>query len=134
MCSRSISSLILGTALLACGTTGDTPAVMDATSINWQIDVGTRSDVLFGVRVLINGEQVYVQANPMQPSHRVDVVRPYRPGEHLLEVELISSSGSPALFAASSTAEVKPRGRIVHADGIPWTLGIGERLFLKVSL
>jgi hypothetical protein len=134
-CTRSIGALVFGTVLLgACGTTGDTPARLDATSISWRIDVGTQSDVPFGARVLINGEQVYVEASPKQLSHRVDVVRPYVAGEHILEVEIVSSSKSPAVFAASCTAQVKPNGRIVHADGIPWTLGNGERLFLKVSL
>lgn len=133
--SRSIGAVVLGTALLAgCGATGDTAAGPDAFSISWRIDVETQSDAPFGARVFINGEQVYVEASPTQLSHRVDVVRPYVAGEHLVEVEIVSSSKSPALYAASCTAQVKPDGKMVHADGIPWTLGNGERLFLRISL
>jgi hypothetical protein len=113
---------------------GDTPAKPDATSISWRIDVGTQSDAPFGARVFINGEQVYIETSPTQLSHRVEVVRPYVAGEHLLEVEIVSSSKNPAVYAASCTAQVKPIGRMVHADGIPWTLSNGERLFLKISL
>jgi hypothetical protein len=131
----SIGAVVLGIALLGgCGATGDIPATPDATSVSWRIDVGTQSDAPFGARVLINGEQVYIEASPTQLSHRVDVVRPYVAGENLLEVEIVSSSKSPAVYATSCTAQVKPSGKIVHADGIPWTLGNGERLFLKISL
>lgn len=133
--TRSIGAVLLGIALLGgCGATSDTPARPDARSVSWRIDVGTQSDAPFGARVWINGEQVYVEASPTQLSHRVDVVRPYVAGEHLLEVEIVSSSKSPAVYAASCTAQVKPSGKMVHADGIPWTLGIGERLFLKIPL
>lgn len=84
--------------------------------------------------MLLDGEQVYLDATPTQLTHQVKLVRPYVPGAHILEVEIVSSTKSPAVYRASSTAVVDPDGPLVHADGIPWTLSIGERLRLLISI
>jgi hypothetical protein len=131
----SVWAVVLGVALLGgCGADGDGPGRPDTRTVSWRIEVGTQADAGFGARVMVNGEQVYVEASATRLSHSVGVVRPYAAGEQLIEVEIISSSMSPAVYTASCTAQVNPNGKIVHADGIPWTLGIGGRLFLRISL
>jgi hypothetical protein len=131
----SVWVVVLGVALLGgCRADEDGPGRPDTRTVSWRIEVGTQADAGFGARVMVNGEQVYVETSTTRLSHRVEVVRPYAGGEQLIEVEIVSSSESPAVYAASCTAQVNPNGRIVHTDGIPWTLGIGGRLFLRISL
>ena len=133
--AHSAGVIALVAALLGgCGSGYDMPATPESKTIAWQLDVETESEASFGARVLLDGEQVHLEANPTQPSYRVELVRPYAPGAHTLEVEIVSSTKSPAVYAASCTAVVNPDGPLVHADGIPWTLSIGERLRLRISL
>jgi len=125
---------------LACalspGCTGgsDGPGTADSETISWRLDVATQAEGGFGARLFLDGEQVYLEPSPTRETHRVDVVRPYTRGEHVFEVEIVSSSNKSAVYIASCTAQVNPNGKIVHADGIPWTLGAGERLRLSISL
>ncbi len=132
-CEAGVMALVA--ALLGgCGGHDHTPTTPTKTSITWRLNVETRSEASFGARVLIDGEQVYLDANPTQLSHQVEVVRPYAPGAHRLEVEIVSSTKSPAVYVASCAALVNPNGNGVHADGAPWTLSPGQRLYLLISL
>lgn len=128
-------AVVFGATLLGgCGTRSDPPGKADDRTVSWRIDVGTPEESGFGARVMVNGEQVYLEAGTGLRNHRVDVVRPYVAGENLVEVEIVASSKSPAAYAVSCTAQVHPKGKIVHADGFPRTIGFGERLFLRISL
>jgi hypothetical protein len=133
MAKGTLATCAIGLALLG-GCSRTTPSTPEGRTIAWRLEIGTPSQATFGARLFLDGEQVYLEANPTAASHRVDVVRPYAPGEHVIEVEIVSSSPSPAVYVASCTAQVNPTGKLVHADGVPWTLGVGERLRLSISL
>ena len=113
---------------------GCDPAGPDEEVVAWEIDVASVSDAGFGVRIFLNGEEVYSEVAAERMSHHVDVVRPYMTGDNLIEAEIIASTRSPAQYVASSTAEVSPTHQVVHADGVPSVLAVGERLFLRISL
>jgi hypothetical protein len=121
-------SLIL---LGACGDGGD--AAPDDL-VSWQIDVGSFSDSGFGARIRLNGEDVYSDVGTTLSRHEVEIVRPYVGGENIVEVEIIAADVSPVEYVASCTAEVTPAGQVIHADGVPTSLGVGGRLFLRISL
>jgi hypothetical protein len=84
--------------------------------------------------MLLNGEQVYLAADAVRSQHDVDVTRPHVVGQNLIEVEIVSAATSPAVYVAACSARVSLNGRALIADGIPWTLDVGERLFLRVPL
>src|SRR6266487_5310935 len=124
----------LGTTLLGgCGTVDYTPFRSDALTVSWGIDVTTPEEGGFGARVMVNGEQVYLESGTTLRYHHVQVVRPYLAGENLVQVEIVSSSKSPAAYGVSSSAQVNPNGRTLLTDGFPRTLGVGESLFLRIS-
>jgi hypothetical protein len=128
---------VLSVALLAsgCGGTGDTPGKADDKTTAWRIDVVTTSSgAAFGARIMLNGEQVYLEPNAAGSRHSVDVTRPYVAGQNLVEVEIVSATMNPAVYGAAAAARVSPNGPALIADGIPWTLSVGERLFLRVPL
>jgi len=102
--------------------------------VSWQIDVGSFSDAGFGARIRLNGEEVYSEPGTTLARHGVDVVRPYVAGENVIEVEIVAASAGPAQYVASCTAEVTPAGQAIHADGVPMSLDVGGRLFLRISL
>ena len=133
---RFTHAVLLATLLAyACGGAGDTPGTADDETTSWRIDVVTTSSgAAFGARILLNGEQVYFEAAAARSSHQVEVTRPYVAGQNLVEVEIVSSTMNPAVYVAAAAARVSPNGPALIADGIPWTLGIGERLFLQVPL
>jgi len=114
--------------LAGCG--GDGVAAPDDL-VSWEIGVGSDSDSAFGARILLNGEEVYSEAGTTLAHHEVEFVRPHVAGENVVEVEIISSNVSRALYVASCTAEVTPAGPVVHADGVPTSLGVG---FLRIPL
>lgn len=118
-----------------CGAEG--PGGPDATTVSWRIDVSSRSDTMFGVRIFLNGESIYLEPAAARTVHVVHLVRPLSAGGQRIEMEILSADRSPSIYVASCTAAVGGDGgssRAVHADGIPWTLGIGERLFLTITL
>jgi len=116
--------------LVACG--GGETAPDDL--VAWQIDVSSLSDSGFGARIRLNGEELYSETGTTLTRHSVDVVRSYVGGENVVEVEIITASASTAQYAASCTAEVSPTSQVVHADGVPMSLAVGGRLFLRISL
>jgi hypothetical protein len=127
-----VLALLAASWLSACGTARDTGP--DETAVSWSIEVATLDDAGFGARIFLNGEEVYAEPGTGRPSHAVDVVRPYVAGENLVEVEVIASSHASGGYVASCTADVAPTGEVVHADGVPQALKVGERLSLRISL
>jgi hypothetical protein len=137
MTRRYLHSLITtGTLafLAGCGGSGHQPGDSTPITITWTLDIHAQQAVPFGARVFLDGEQVYLESSPVQSAHRIILIRPYAAGEHVLEVEIVSSQEvRPMVYTASCTA-MKANGTGVHADGIPWTLLVGERLTLRVSV
>ena len=127
-------ALLYASLVAGCGGGHDVPGTPDSATISWRLEVAAQGDVSFGARILLDGEQVYLEPSPTQVAHRVKIKRPYVAGQHVLEVEIVWSTQSPPVYAASCTAQVSQNGRLVHADGIPSTLRVGERLRLSVSL
>ena len=125
------TAVVALTLLSGCGSGGDAAS---EDLVSWSIEVGSFSDAGFGARIRLNGEEVYSEASGMLSRHEVDVVRAYVGGENVVEVEILSASVSPAEYVASCTAEVTPAGQVVHADGVPTSLDVGGRLFLRISL
>ena len=121
------SCLIVGVA--SCGHGG--PTDPDRT-VAWRLDIGAEGD--FAVRIWLNGEAVYSQSTPAARWHVVDVERPYRRGEHVVEFEILAASSSPATYAPSWTIRVRPGNTSATADGAPTILSVGERLTIRVSL
>lgn len=120
--------------LMGCGGGAHQPADSTPITIRWTLDVRAQQAVPFGARVFLDGEQVYLEASPGQAAHQVNVIRPYAAGEHVLEVEIVSSQEvGPTVYTASCTA-AKANGPGVHADGIPWSLTVGQRLTLRMRV
>jgi hypothetical protein len=128
----AVLALLAASWLSACGTARDT--VADETAVSWSIEVATLDEAGFGASIFLNGEEVYAEPGAGRSSHAVGVVRPYLAGENLVEVEIIASIQASAGYVASCTAEVAPTGEVVHADGVPQALKVGERLSLRISL
>jgi hypothetical protein len=120
--------------LAGCGSGVDGPDKSTPSTISWRLQVAT-SGGAFGARMFLDGEQVYLDSSATRLVHVVDVVRPYRGGDHVLEVEIVSSASATAsVYVAACSAQASPGGKALQADGIPWTLVVGERLRLSVSL
>jgi hypothetical protein len=133
-----LTKATLLTALLACGCGGDRvadpPVDADDETTSWRIDVSAQEGTAFGARILLNGEQVYLAAEAARSHHSFDVTRPYQPGQNLVEVEIVSAKTNPSVYIAACSVRVSPNGKMLIADGIPWTLSVGERLFLRIPL
>lgn len=125
--------------LAACETpvTGPTPrppGPRPGSSVNWRLEITNQSQASFGVRVLLDGESIYSHAPATRVGHTVEVDRPYSAGQHRVEFEILSATGSPSIYRAAWTVRVTPDGPFFHADGVPTSLSIGERLTLNVRL
>jgi len=128
----SILALLAVAWLSGCGT-ADGPS-MDETAVSWSIGVASLDGGEFGASILLNGELLYSEPGTGRSSHAVEVVRPYQAGENVIEVEILASTIAAGAYVASCTGEVTPTGQVVHADGVPQSLEVGERLFLRLSL
>lgn len=128
MASRALVSslVVVGTASGCGGLTGP-----DCT-VAWRLEIVSQSS--FGVRIWLDGEAVYTQTAPATQRHQVDVQRPYRAGEHLLEFEILAANSNPGTYTAAWTVQVKPSGSSFTADGVPTALSVGERLTIRVPL
>ncbi len=112
-----------------CGRGG--PADADRT-VAWRLGIVSQSS--FGVRIWLDGEAVYSQTSPATQGHQVEVERPYRPGEHLVEFEILVANPNPSTYTAAWTVQVKPTGPFFTADGVPTVLSVGQRLTIRVPL
>ena len=123
--------LVLG----ACATPVTGPPEPQASrTVTWRLEIGNRSGASFGVRILLDGDSVYEYAAAAQQGHTVEVVRPYVSGAHLVEFEILAATSSPSTYSAAWTVRVTPTGPFFHADGVPTSLAIGERLKVTVPL
>lgn len=120
-------SLIVGA--ISCGDEGPTDA--DRT-VAWRLGIASQGD--FGVRIWLDGEGVYSQTTAATQRHEVELERPYRSGEHVVEFEILAASSNPSTYTAAWTVQVKPSGPFFTADGVPTVLRIGERLTIRVPL
>ena len=99
-----------------------TPA---ATTIRWRIDFINQGGGLFGVRIRLDGQTVY-ENEALQVHHLVEVERPYARGAHEIDFELLCATERRGLYKAAVTVSVLPTGPLVHADGVPTMLSVGE--------
>jgi hypothetical protein len=130
-----LAALLAFTHLAGCTSEGNPGVSSSGRTTSWRLEVSAQGSVTFGARMFLDGEQVYLDSSSMRESHRIDLERPHSAGEHVLEVEIVSASQTVAAnYVASCTAQILPGGRSVHADGIPWTLAVGQRLRLSVLL
>lgn len=119
-----------GCGAAAKGPTGPDPSK----TIAWRLEIASNSEAGFGVRMLLDGEAVYSDATITRTGHRTDVVRSYTAGPHVIEFEILAAVRSPAVYAAAWTVKVSPNGRFFHADGVPTSLAVGERIRITVPL
>lgn len=116
----------LGIPSLGCASQQGGPSASSSTA-QWAVDVGNVAQAGFGVRLWINGEVVYSETAP-QAHHAVRVTRIHQGGQQVVEAEILSAATSPSVYAMSVTLAVVPAGRVVHADGVPTSLEVGQRL------
>jgi len=133
--TSTLTTLLFATGLTGCGSSAGGPDKSTPSTISWRLEVASQGAIAYGARIFLDGEEVYLDSSTTRTAHRVDLVRPYRAGEHVLEVEIVASASATAsIYVASCWAQASPGGKALVADGIPWTLAVGERLRLSVSL
>jgi hypothetical protein len=118
-------------AALGCGQEGPSGSGGSARTVAWVLEVVSPTD--FGARVWLDGEAIYSQTVPLVRGHRVEVEKPYRAGEHVVQFEILSASVDPSTYTAAWTVQVKPTGPSLTADGVPTALSVGERLTIRVQ-
>ena len=90
--------------------------------------------VSFGLRIRLDGEQVYYNRSTTQSYHVVELERPYAPGSHEIQFEILQAARRRSTYRAHLTVQVRPTGPSVFAQGVPTSLAIGERLTLNVVI
>jgi hypothetical protein len=128
---RLFASCLLATPL-ACGRGGQSGPTDTERTVAWRLQIVSEST--FGVRIWLNGEAVYAVAAATAQGHHVEVERPFRPGEHVVEFEILAASADPSTYTAAWTVQVKPKGAMFTADGVPTLLSAGQRLTVRVPL
>jgi hypothetical protein len=130
--SRSVLATCVSLAALGCGQESPSGSGGSERTVAWVLQVVSQTDS--GVRVWLDGEAIYSQATPLTQGHRVEVERPYRTGEHVVQFEVLAASVNPSSYTAAWTVQVKPTGPFFTADGVPTALSVGERLTIRVPL
>ena len=130
--SRVVIAVSVGLGAIACGQESPSGSERTDRTVSWVLQVVSQTD--FGVRIWLDGEAIYTQATTLTQGHRVEVERPYRAGEHVVQFELLAASINPSTYTAAWTVHVAPTGPFFTADGVPTVLTVGERLTVRVPL
>jgi hypothetical protein len=133
-------ALILALLLSACGRAASptepppTPSPSPISStVQWRIELINQGEVSFGVRMRLDGQEVYSDAS-LKEHHLVEVERPYLPGPHAIEFEILRATRRTSTYKAALTVQVIPTGPWVHADGVPTVLTVGGRLAISFTI
>jgi hypothetical protein len=111
---------------------GTPPAVV--ASARWRLSLWNTDGASFGVRIRLDGELVYEAGPAAEPSQAVEVERPYAPGSHAIEFEVVQASRRRSTYQAHVSVSVVPAGPTLFALGVPTTLAVGERLSVAVVI
>lgn len=101
--------------------------------VSWRLLIVAEANVVFAIRAKLDGETIAV-AEQSLPWHEVNAATFYSPGEHVWDVEITSASAQTATYRASCTIAVLPSGTVMHVDGVPSEVRVGEALRLRVTL
>lgn len=119
----------------ACGTSLTDPTEPGSgRTVNWRLEIANHSGASFGVRILLDGESIYLHSASTKEQQTIEVERPYSAGRHRVDFDILAATASPSVYAAAWTVRVTPAGPFFHADGVPTSLSVGERLTVNVTL